>query len=773
MPTDISETVIFQSAVFIEDGINYHSIHHRIDPASLKLYRIYYSKYVRWCLGFVIFINLMLAFVEYPTSLTLSSDKHFRDVWHAADPLCGITESIELLCLTVFLVDCSLKFFLLGWRRFVRKPWLIVYSIMIALSFVDVGVSLSFCGSREDSSSRSLLYTVRVRRYCRPIFFLLSSTIMKKFIKAVVLTLPQIFSVLSLLVLHLYVFAMIGLLVFPRPTSYYNLTNASHPLPNATQSDYVPLLSSITPNVTQSNLSYSHYAQLEGKKYFSSVTQAFISLLVLLTTANHPDVMMPIYQYNRFSSIYFILFLGIGAYLILNLLIAATYNQFKGFFQNSLQSSFFRRRVAFRAAFSLLAKKTQQLQQKGGSRMNYVQEVVNKDFVRRLLQKARIPQKQIPQMYTKLETMTSSQCLNWQQFKDVFDLVSKEPTKVRRERLPFYGHYRWLQWIQLVIRHNFFSYFTYILSIVNVLLITIELQISYENALERSDSRLAYYNLVFVFYYILEQILKLIGYGFKGYFKSFGNVYEGSLTIILVVIEILIIACSRGALASHRSQSEIFHYDTAIRIMNIVIVLRLLRIVAHIQRLRILISIIIDLFRNLSGFAGLMVIIYYIFALLGMSLFSDVDGESQKLDEDTGSSWSETCGTYDNLNYYANNFHDFASSLVTLWDVMVVNNWYVFLEKFDRDSSLGTWSSIFFIMWWLVATIVGTNLFVSLVLDTFLIRWDAAHGARDEDDDGAVDTGREVMTDSNNWDVSSSREHLVNNCCFLVVVVRN
>ena len=761
MPTDISEKVVFQSAVFIEDGINYQSIHHRIDTASLKFYRVYYSRYVRWCLGFVIFINLMLAFVEYPTSLTLSSDIHFRKTnWHTADPHCGITESIELLCLLCFLIDCGIQMYLLGWRRFIKKPWLIVYSLMIIISFVDVGVSLSFCDTRANSSTRSLWYSIRVRRYCRPIFFLLSSSIMKKFIKAVVLTLPQIFSVLSLLLLHLYVFAMIGLLVFPRSPSY-KFSNGSYPIPNP---DYAM---NLQPNVTltQNNLSYSHYAQLEGKKYFSSVTQAFISLLVLLTTANHPDVMMPIYQYNRFSSIYFIVFLGIGTFLILNLLIAATYNQFKGFFQDSLQGSFFRRRVAFRAAFTLLAKKTHQLQQKGGSRLCYVQEVVSKDFVRRLLQKARIPRKLVPQMYTKLETMTSSHCLNWQQFKDVFDLVSKEPTKTHRERMPYYGRFRWLQWVQLIIRHRFFSYFTYVLSIINVLLITIELQISYENALERADSRLAYYNLVFVLYYILEQTLKLIGYGLKGYFQSFGNVYEGSLTLILVVIEIMVISCSKGAFATHSNRNNLFHYATAIRVMNIVIVFRLLRIVAHVQRLRILISIIIDLFKNLRGFAGLMVIIYYIFALLGMSLFPDVDGESQKLDEDTGDSWSNTCGTFDNLNYYANNFHDFGSSVVTLWDVMVVNNWYVFLEKYARDSLLKSWSSIYFIAWWLMATIIGTNLFVSLVLDTFLIRWDAVHGSRD-DDEGNVNA-RELLTNSGNWDITASREQMVS-----VVVVK-
>lgn len=761
LPTDVSETTIFQSAVFIEDGLRYRSIHHRIDPTSLKIYRIYYSKIVRCLLGFVIFVNLMLAFFEYPTSLSLSADKRYRRMtWHAPEPPCGVTESIELTCLVLFLLDCVVKFYLIGWRRFVRKPWLVLYFLMLILSFADLTVSVIFCKARDKPFPESLLYTLRLRRFCRPLFFLLSSTIMKKFVKAVTRSLPQIFSVLVLLVMHLYVFTLIGLICFPRPANNnYNNTSSGF---DDNDTDPIPLNSS-------RNLSYSYFAELEGNQYFSSVSQAFMTLIILLTTANHPDVMMPIYQYNRFSSIYFILFLGIGTFLILNLLIAATYNQFKGFFQKSLQTSFFRRRVAFRAAFTLLAKRTYQIHQRRGSRVSYVQEVASKDLIRQLIQTAGIPKTKVPQMYPKLETMkhfmetennniTSSQCLTWHQFCEVFDLISKEPVKRSRTRLPYYGRYIWLQWIQLVIRHRYFAYFTYTISIINVILITIELQISYDKSLERADSRLAYYNICFVLYYVLEQILKLIGLGCKGYFRALGNVYEGILTFTLVVLEVIIISFSEEEVKLDDSTSSVFHYDTVIRIINIVIVFRFLRIVAHVKSLRILIGIIIDLFRNLSGFAGLMIIAYYLFALLGMELFEDVDGFTNKpVSSTNNTSWADVCGTYDNLSYFANNFHDFASSLVTLWDIMVVNNWFVILDKFARDSALGGWSNLYFIAWWLIAAIIGMNLFVSLVLDTFLIKWEATGNPRVEEEVGLDNNHNRLSSSSNgSWEEGES-----------------
>ena len=154
-----------------------------------------------------------------------------------------------------------------------------------------------------------------------------------------------------------------------------------------------------------------------------------------------------------------------------------------------------------------------------------------------------------------------------------------------------------------------------------------------------------------------------------------------------------------------------------------------------------------------------MIITYYLFALLGMELFQDVDGPSKREDGD-GVSWSDQCGTYDNLTYYANNFQDFAASLVTLWDVMVVNNWFIIVDKFSRDSMLGGWSSIFFIVWWLTAAIIGMNLFVSLVLDTFLIKWDAVHGNRQEDE-GLLDSDLDRFSDSNSWEGASSSEETV------------
>ena len=191
--------------------------------------------------------------------------------------------------------------------------------------------------------------------------------------------------------------------------------------------------------------------------------------------------------------------------------------------------------------------------------------------------------------------------------------------------------------------------------------------------------------------------------------------YEGLVTCALILLEFLVLVLYDSPKHSHDPYVDIYYLNIIIRLMNIFIVLRLLRILVQVSYLRLLTSTMVDLIWNVRGFFGIIIVVYYLFAFLGMELFTDVDGPTTKCDP---------APAYDGLLYYGNNFHDFASSLVTLWDVMVVNNWFIFLDKFACDSRFGKWAKLYFIAWWLVSAIICMNLFISLVLEIFLIKWE-------------------------------------------------
>jgi two pore calcium channel protein len=52
-------------------------------------------------------------------------------------------------------------------------------------------------------------------------------------------------------------------------------------------------------------------------------------MVILLTTANFPDVMLPSYNMNRAACIFFIFFLLFGLYFLLNVLLAIVFDNYK------------------------------------------------------------------------------------------------------------------------------------------------------------------------------------------------------------------------------------------------------------------------------------------------------------------------------------------------------------------------------------------------------------------------------------------------------------
>ena len=77
---------------------------------------------------------------------------------------------------------------------------------------------------------------------------------------------------------------------------------------------------------------------IEGVENFSNLNDSFFYMFVLLTTSNFPDVMLPSYNQERRNAIFFILFLVIGLFLLMNLLLAIFYSAYQEKVDLSLDS---------------------------------------------------------------------------------------------------------------------------------------------------------------------------------------------------------------------------------------------------------------------------------------------------------------------------------------------------------------------------------------------------------------------------------------------------
>ena len=98
---------------------------------------------------------------------------------------------------------------------------------------------------------------------------------------------------------------------------------------------------------------YLYAYTFEGLMAFGDFTQSYVSLLTLLTTANFPDVMLPAYQKNYFSMIFFVSFLLVGLFFLLSLLLASVFNKFKGRLKERIEKNEQRRQIQVTKAYDM------------------------------------------------------------------------------------------------------------------------------------------------------------------------------------------------------------------------------------------------------------------------------------------------------------------------------------------------------------------------------------------------------------------------------------
>uniref|UniRef100_A0A3B4XSY0 Two pore channel protein 2 n=1 Tax=Seriola lalandi dorsalis TaxID=1841481 RepID=A0A3B4XSY0_SERLL len=641
--TDDEDLYVQQAIVFIEDAIQYRSINHRVDASSLRLYRWYYSRICQWGLGLTITVVLLLAFVERPSSLSVSSDPRHRSTpW---EPPCGFTESIEIVCLMIFCLDLAVKSYLIGWDEFRKSKWLIGYTVVISVSIIDWVLSVSMVCDEK----------LRVRRLLRPFFLLQNSSLMKKTLKCIKRTLPEIASVILLLALHLCLFTMIGMLLFAK---------TEDPKKNG-----------------------------EWQLHFRNLTTSLTSLLVLLTTANNPDVMIPAYSLNRGYAIFFVAFSVIGTYCLMNLLTAIIYNQFRGYLLMSVQTSIIRRRLGIRAAFQVLSCQGAQRE---------AQRFADLGFMDR------------------------------EQFRKIFEELDKDRIK-EHPPLPQYNSLI-LQRLQVIFSHYYLTIFGNAVALANVICIcTILVLNSEKSTAERDNYILEIINLCFILFYLFEMCVKIFAFGWRGYLSYRNNIFDGFLTILLLALQITIYATYRLPYSHWDPSSHgVMSLWEMVRLVNMLIVFRFLRIIPDIKLMALVASTLLDLVKNLRAFAGILVVVYYVFAVFGIWLFEgaikpppEISVLSNTSMENITSNLTMECGTYEQLQYWPNNFDDFAASIILLYDVMIVNNWQAFMDAYSRYTT--EWAKIYFVCWWLTSSVMWVNLFVALILENFIYRWDRSH----------------------------------------------
>lgn len=68
--------------------------------------------------------------------------------------------------------------------------------------------------------------------------------------------------------------------------------------------------------------------------------------------------------------------------------------------------------------------------------------------------------------------------------------------------------------------------------------------------------------------------------------------------------------------------------------------------------------------------------------------------------------------------FYLMNFNDMGSSIITLFHISIVNNWYVTANMFTQAIG-NSWPRVYFVAWWVVSVLVLQNLIIAFVMEIY------------------------------------------------------
>ncbi|GJQ79890.1 hypothetical protein Trydic_g18337 [Trypoxylus dichotomus] len=552
----------------------------------------------------------------------------------------GIHATLEMVTLGIIAIELALKLRWTGIDTVIKHKRTTLKGVTLIIMFLETLVVMI----RRESH-------FRVTRALRPIFLIDTRACgnVRRFIRQILQSLPPILDMLGLLMFFVCSYALLGYFLFSE-----NHTNL----------------------------------------YFKTLPDSFVSMFVLLTTANFPDVMMPSYATSKFNAIFYISYISICLYVLMNLMLAVVYETFTGIERDKFRKLLLHKRRACNLAFRLLVSKssptTVRFRQFLGMMRYYSPRTSLKDIV----------------LMFRLMNTTGDGALTSEQFMNIYDVAHlkwhmKDPPD------PWFS----AAWPPLrcfcraarrLILWPYFDHVVYMLIIGNGLAMLARV-IQYAGSLEDSARNFiaSWDTYLFMALFLVEAMLKIIALGWNEYMASGWNVFDLSVTLAAIFGSLLLLA--RPSF-------------TAVVVLR---PLRLLRLFKMKKRYRDIFGTLVLLSPLMWSTAIVMMVVYYFFAIIGMELFSKYDLKNCCINTTVQNFYHYSEDSTAIGYYYLNSFTDLLTSGVTLFELTVVNNWFIIMDAFA--SVAGPWSRIFFMSFYLFTMVVLT-IVVASVLEAFRFR---------------------------------------------------
>ncbi|XP_030255166.1 voltage-dependent T-type calcium channel subunit alpha-1G isoform X5 [Sparus aurata] len=541
----------------------------------------------------IIFLNCITIAMERPRIEPSSAERIF------------LTLS-NYIFTAIFVAEMTIKIIALGWclgeKTYLRSSWNILDGMLVMISVIDILVSLI---SNSGTKILGMLRVLRLLRTLRPLRVISRAPGLKLVVETLMSSLKPIGNIVVICCAFFIIFGILGVQLFKgkffvcQGEDVRNITN-------------------------RSDCMQANYKWVRHKYNFDNLGQALMSLFVLASKDGWVDIMydgldavgvdqQPQMNHNPWMLLYFISFLLIVAFFVLNMFVGVVVENFHK------------------------CRRHQEAEEA-----------------------KRREEKRLKRMEKKRR--------------------SKEKELAAQSK-PYYSDYsptRLL--IHKMCTSHYLDLFITIVIGLNVIAMSME---HYQQPEELTEA-LKICNYVFTLIFVLESVFKLVAFGFRRFFKDKWN----QLDLVIVLLSIM------GITLEKIEEASLPINPTIIRIMRVLRIARVLKLLKMAVGMRALLDTVMQALPQVGNLGLLFMLLFFIFAALGVELFGDLICDEL-----------HPC---EGLGRYAT-FKNFGMAFLLLFRVSTGDNWNGIMKDTLRDCAHDTTTTCY-------NTVVSPIYFVSFVL---------------------------------------------------------
>ncbi|XP_050837247.1 voltage-dependent T-type calcium channel subunit alpha-1G isoform X3 [Serinus canaria] len=573
----------------------------------------------------IIFLNCITIAMERPKIEPHSAERIFLTLSNYIFTVIFLTE------MTVKVVALGLCF---GEKAYLKSSWNVLDGVLVLISVIDILVSMV-----SDSGTKILgmLRVLRLLRTLRPLRVISRAQGLKLVVETLMSSLKPIGNIVVICCAFFIIFGILGVQLF--------------------KGKFFVCQGEDTRNITnKSDCTEASYKWVRHKYNFDNLGQALMSLFVLASKDGWVDIMydgldavgvdqQPVMNYNPWMLLYFISFLLIVAFFVLNMFVGVVVENFHKCRQHQEEEEAKRREE----------KRLRRLEKKRRSKEKQMADLMLDDIL----------------MESSASAVQEAQCK------------------------PYYSDY---SRFRLLIHQMCTSHYLdlFITGVIGLNVITMAME-HYQQP-KVLDEALKICNYIFTVIFVMESVFKLIAFGFRRFFQDRWN----QLDLAIVLLSIMGIT-----LEEIEVNASLPINPTIIRIMRVLRIARVLKLLKMAVGMRALLDTVMQALPQVGNLGLLFMLLFFIFAALGVELFGDLECDD-----------THPC---EGLGRHAT-FRNFGMAFLTLFRVSTGDNWNGIMKDTLRDCDQESTcyntviSPIYFVSFVLTAQFVLVNVVIAVLM---------------------------------------------------------